>query len=195
MNYLIIYAHPSTKSFNHAIRKVIEAGLNASKLAFAVRDLYGINFDPALKPAELEMGEAASVLDDVKQEQDYIRSADVLIFIYPLWWSGMPAILKGYIDRVFSYGFAWSMEQDTFTGLLKSKKAVIVNTMAASRDDLVSMGLLECLTKTVDEGIFDFCGIKVIEHKYLCAVLDATAEERARMIKEVEEMMGRIIAH
>lgn len=189
MNYLIIYAHPSAKSFNHAIREVIEAGLKASNHAFAVRDLYEIGFDPALKAEELESGEAPV---DVRQEQDYIRSADVLVFVYPLWWSGMPAILKGYIDRVFSCGFAWSMEQNAFTGLLKGKQAVIVNTMATSRDDLVDMGLLECMTKTIDEGIFDFCGIEVVEHKYLCAVLDASAEERARMLKEVGEMISRV---
>lgn len=193
MKYLIIYAHPNAKSFNHAIKEKIEAALKASNAAFAVRDLYEIPFDPALKAAELEMEEGVPVPDDVKQEQDYIRSSDVLIFIYPIWWSDMPAILKGYVDRVFSYGFAWSMEQNVFNGLLQGKKAVIVNTLASGRDDLVNMGLLECMSKTIDAGIFDFCGIQVIEHKYLCGVLDATAEERARMLKEVDEMMGRII--
>lgn len=85
------------------------------------------------------------------------------------------------------------MEQDTFSGLLKGKKAVIVNTLASHRDEFVSMGLLECMSKIVDAGIFDFCGIRVIEHKYLCGVLEATAEERVRMLGEVGEMMERII--
>lgn len=193
MKYLIIYAHPNAKSFNHAIKEKIEAALQASNYAFAVRDLYEMRFDPALKAAEIAMGWDGPVPDDIKQEQEHIRASDVLIFIYPIWWSGMPAMLKGYFDRVFSYGFAWTMEQDTFSGLLKGKKAVIVNTLASHRDEFVSMGLLECVNKTIDTGIFDFCGIRVIEHKYLCGVLEATEEERARMLKEVEEMTERIV--
>jgi NAD(P)H dehydrogenase (quinone) len=193
MRYLIVYAHPNPQSFNHAIREKIEGTLQAANCEYAVRDLYEMHFDPALKAAEIAMGWDGPVPDDIKQEQDHIRASDVLIFIYPIWWSDMPAMLKGYIDRVFSYGFAWTMEQDTFSGLLKGKKAVIVNTLASHRDEFISMGLLECMNKTIDAGIFDFSGIQVIEHKYLCGVLEATAEERVRMLGEVGGMMERIM--
>lgn len=193
MKALILYAHPNPQSFNHAIKEKVESALQAANCEYAVRDLYEMGFDPALKTAEISMGWDSPVPDEIRQEQDRVRTSDMLIFIYPIWWSDMPAMLKGYFDRVFSYGFAWTMERTTFSGLLKGKKAVIVNTLGSHRDEFVSAGLLECMNKTVDAGIFDFCGMQVIEHKYLCGVLDATEPERVRMLAEVGEMMGRIM--
>jgi len=69
-----------------------------------LRDLYAMNFSPVLAAADFSAIQNGSVCDDVRAEQEQIRAADVLIVVYPLWWSGMPAMLKGYIDRVFSYG-------------------------------------------------------------------------------------------
>lgn len=102
MKYLIFYAHPNPQSFNHAIREKIEGALQAANCEYTVRDLYEMRFDPALQAAEIAMGWDSPVPDDIKQEQDRIRASDVLIFIYPIWWSDMPAMLKGYFDRVFS---------------------------------------------------------------------------------------------
>src|SRR5208283_888803 len=116
MKYLIIYAHPDPGSFNHAVMEIISEELKNNNKDFVLRDLYQINFNPILKTEDLTAIQNGAVLEDVKKEQEHIRSSDILIFIFPIWWSSMPAILKGYIDRVFSLKFAYDITADGAIG-------------------------------------------------------------------------------
>lgn len=191
MNHLIIYAHPNPDSLNHAIKEAVAAELKGLGQPFEERDLYAMGFNPVLGREELQGGQPP---EDVRREQDHIRGADVLVFIFPIWWAGMPAMLKGYFDRVFTYGFAYTMEGNTFHGLLENKKAVLINTMGASRDEYLNEGMFKSMHKAVDEGILGFCGIEVTEHKHLCSVLDASGPQRGHMLEEVKEMIGRVNA-
>lgn len=190
MRHLIVYAHPNPDSFNHAIKETVVAELKARGQPFEERDLYAVGFRPALAREEL----AAEPPEDVRREQDHIRRAEVLVFIFPIWWAGMPAMLKGYFDRVFTYGFAYTMEGEAFHAGLPGKKAILINTLGASRDEYLSAGMFESMHKTLDEGILGFCGVEVIEHKHLCSVLSATEAQRKHMLAEVKEMIGRISA-
>src|SRR5690606_40356054 len=100
-----------------------------------VRDLYDLGFDPVLSPAELKQyeDEEKAISVDVKAEQEAILWADHIIFVYPTWWWSMPAILKGYFDRVFVPGFAFSVSEKGIEGLLKGKKAWIIQTTGSDR--------------------------------------------------------------
>jgi NAD(P)H dehydrogenase (quinone) len=191
VNHLIVYAHPNPDSFNHAIKEAVGAELKGLGQRFEERDLYAIDFNPAMSRDEL-LGNPPP--EDVRREQEHIRGADMLIFIFPIWWAAMPAMMKGYFDRVFTQGFAYAMEGNTFQGLLKDKKAVLINTMGASRDEYLNSGMFKSMHKAVDEGILGFCGIEVIEHKHLCSVLDASETQRLHMLQEVRAMVGRINA-
>ena len=131
MKYLIVYAHPNPKSFNHAILETISGELQKKKKEVKVRDLYKIGFNPVLSIKDLSAIEKGAVPKDIKKEQNYISKADTLIFIFPIWWSAMPAMLKGYIDRVFSLKFAYDITADGVIGLLKGKKVFIVSTEVA----------------------------------------------------------------
>jgi NAD(P)H dehydrogenase (quinone) len=119
MKYLIVYAHPNPQSFNHAILETISGELRKKGKEFDVRDLYEIGFKPVLKLDDLAAIRKGTAVQDVQVEQDYIRAADFLIFIYPLWWAGIPAQFKGYKDRVFS-GFFNSMAQLIDMGIFRS---------------------------------------------------------------------------
>jgi len=119
MKYLIVYAHPDSKSFNHAILETISEELKKKKKEFKVRDLYKIGFNPVLSTKDLSEIQKGAVPQDIKREQNYISKADTIIFVFPIWWSSMPAILKGYIDRVFSLKFAYDITEDGVMGLLK----------------------------------------------------------------------------
>ncbi|RME08506.1 MAG: hypothetical protein D6804_07335 [Aquificota bacterium] len=105
----------------------------------------------------------------------------------------MPAILKGYIDRVFSYGFAYEERDGELVGLLSDKKAFIINTLGASELDYRPSGMEECLIKTTDTGIFKFCGVEVLRHLFLYSVPYITEDERKAMLemirKELEEVL------
>ena len=120
MNILIIYAHPqSPNSFNHAICETIKNSVEQAGHMVKVRDLYALEFNPVLSAVELSVKNAPV---EVLIEQNFIHWADMLVFVYPLWWGGMPAIMHGYLDRVFSYGFAYTSGANGSVGLLNNKR-------------------------------------------------------------------------
>ena len=186
MKYLIVYAHPNPKSFNHAILETISQELQKKKREFTVRDLYRIGFNPVLSTKDLLAIQNGAVPKDIKKEQNYISKADTLIFIFPIWWSAMPAILKGYIDRVFSLGFAYDITEDEVIGLLKGKKVFIVTTTGASKEDYEKMGAFKMMNMSIDMAIFQFSGMKVIGHKYFSSVPNVSQQDRKKMLKELK---------
>lgn len=188
MKYLIIYAHPNHKSFNHAIKAVVEDSLNMAGKEFQVRDLYAIGFDPALSTGDLNDLQRGRVADDIKKEQDYIRAADTLIFIHPIWWFNMPAILKGYIDRVFCSGFAFAVDESGPRGLLSDKKAAIFNTTGGSQENYLKYGYGEAVKKVIEEGTLGFCGMEIIMHKYFYAVPYITDRARKQMLEDLKSV-------
>lgn len=193
MKVLIIYSHPNPKSSNHAIKEEVISLLKSRGIDYQVRDLYELGFNPVLSAKDFESFNSGKVPEDIQREQEFIRDSNLLIFIYPIWWTGMPAILKGYIDRVFSYGFAYAEVNGELVGLLKDKKAVIINTLGASKEDYVGMGMEECLKKTTDVGIFNFCGIEVLKHIFLYAVPYVSDEGRKAMLEEVKRALEEVL--
>jgi NAD(P)H dehydrogenase (quinone) len=189
MKYLIIYAHPNPKSFNHAILETISGELKKRKKDFKVRDLYKIGFNPVLSTKDLSAIEQGAVPKDIKKEQNYISKADTLIFIFPIWWSSMPAMLKGYIDRVFSLKFAYDITEDGVIGLLKGKKAFLISTTGASKEDNEKMGAFKMMNMSMDMAIFQFSGMKVIGHKYFSSVQDVSQQDRKKMLKELRMLV------
>ncbi|MFH1858289.1 MAG: NAD(P)H-dependent oxidoreductase [Candidatus Omnitrophota bacterium] len=188
MQYLVIYAHPNPKSFNHAVKEQIETVLKSQKKEFWIRDLYSLNFNPALSAADLTQLAQGAVPQDIQTEQDFVRKADTLIFVHPVWWFGMPAVLKGYIDRVFSYGFAYRVTKKGLEGLLSDKKVMIFNTTGGMEEDYQKQGYIEGIKTTVERGIFEFCGMKVILHKYFYAVPSVDAKAREAMLAEIKNI-------
>jgi len=138
MNTLIIFAHPGTVGHNSYILELIKKELESKKESFEVLDLYKMNFDPVLKSNELYSSKNRQVDESLKKIQDKIFSSSKLIFIYPVWWNGAPAILKGFFDRVFSSRFAFKyvkiLKRFNFpNGLLKGKKAAIFITTGSPK--------------------------------------------------------------
>jgi NAD(P)H dehydrogenase (quinone) len=97
----------------------------------------------------------------------------------------MPAILKGYIDRVFSLKFAYDITADGVKGLLKGKKAFIVSTTGASKEDNEKMGAFKMMNMAMDMAIFQFSGLEVIGHKYLSSVQNVSDKDRKQMLEEL----------
>lgn len=185
MRYLVIYTHPNPGSFNHALLETVTDTLTKAGRTVVVRDLYALGFDPLLGAADFDAIGRGEMLPDAKREQEYISAAHVLIFIYPLWWAGMPAMLKGYIDRVFTDGFAYRIDGEKITGLLGDKKVLLITTTGAPRDMYEASGMFRSLAQTIDDGIFRFCGMDLIDHRYLAAVPYVTGRERTAMLAEV----------
>ena len=170
MRHLVVAAHPSTQSFNHAIVKTYAAALRERKHRVECRDLYAAHFNPVLSARDLAAIGHCKAAKDVRQEQAAILKADVITLIAPVWWSGFPAMLKGYIDRVFCAGFAYVIKRGEYLHGLAGKKAVIISTSAADRRELKSSGVLRAFRTIYDEGLMQFCGIEMVEHLYLDGV-------------------------
>ena len=176
MKNLIVYAHPNSGSLNHFFKQTVLESLQESGEEIAVRDLNEINFNPVLSLEDMNGQRMGTVADDVKTEQDFITWADRIIFIYPIWWTGMPAIMKGYIDRVFSYGFAYRYDQGIQKGLLTGKKTIIINSHGKSNAEYEAMGMDKALALTSDTGIFTYSGLEIQQHFYFDKADKASAD-------------------
>lgn len=111
MNILIIYCHPSNKSYTYSILKQLQTLLTQKKWNVELSDLYAMNFQSDMSEAEYEREGFAKINlpipADVLAEHQKIEKADCILFVYPLWWSDCPAKLKGWFDRVYSVGYAY----------------------------------------------------------------------------------------
>jgi NAD(P)H dehydrogenase (quinone) len=165
MKHLIVYSHPNPNSLNSYLKNVLVNHLEENKHEVIVRDLYLLNFNPVLSLDDMAGQLKGLVVDDVKQEQEFITWADCITFIYPIWWTGLPALMKGYIDRVFSYGFAYIYNQGIQKGLLTGKQTVIINTHGKSEYEAIGMDT--ALQLTSDKGIYTYSGLEVVEHFFL----------------------------
>lgn len=101
MQTAVIYAHPNPNSFNGAILNQVIKALEDGKHSYDVIDLYRDRFDPVLLFDEKKRRSDMKRDPETAEYRRIVKNADHLIFIYPLWWGGMPAIMKGFIDRVF----------------------------------------------------------------------------------------------
>ena len=164
MTHLIIYAHPNPESFNQAVlQKVVEASAGHDVI---IRDLNGENFPPVLRWQECINTFNKEYAKDVQVEQKFWQEADLITFVYPLWWMGFPAILKGDLDRVLTHGFAYQTGKETI-GLLKGKKIQQFVTMGNTNEKYEQKGFLQSLDHTLGNGLFNFCGIENVQMHFL----------------------------
>jgi NAD(P)H dehydrogenase (quinone) len=177
MKHLIIYAHPSSASLNHHFKQTTERILTQNNHEVVLRDLYQLNFNPVLSLDDMAGQRMGIIADDVRQEQEFILWADCITLIYPIWWTGMPAIMKGYIDRVFSYGFAYRYDQGVQKGLLGGRALHVINTHGKSSDEYQKTGMDKALSLTSDNGIFTYCGFN-IKHHFFFDKADKANQER-----------------
>ena len=192
---LVVYAHPNPASYNHAVKEKLQDVLRSSGYEVSIRDLYAQKFDPVLTGEDFKALQEGKPKKDVQAEQSLIKEAELLAFVFPVWWFSMPAILKGYIDRVFSYGFAYTFDAATkqLKGLLQGKKVIILNTTGGPQQAYEQNGLRSALDKTIDFGDFGFCGMDVIWHKYFYAVPGRPRHELAALLDEAAKELKAVL--
>ncbi|MBK1440424.1 NAD(P)H-dependent oxidoreductase [Parapedobacter sp. ISTM3] len=192
MRHLIIYAHPHPQSLNGRLTQKLALHLSKNGHDIKVRDLYRLDFNPVLSLQDMEGQRAGKVADDVRKEQEFIQWADCITIIHPIWWTGLPAIIKGYIDRVFSYGFAYRYDQGIQKGLLTEKAAVIINTHGKSQAEYEAIGMDRALSLTSDTGIYAYCGLTVKRHFFLDKADRATDTRLEHWIKQINEVYDTV---
>ena len=187
MNTLILYANYKSPSFNSAIRDILGDTLNKNGHEVVIRDLYTIHFNPVLSRKDLESIDDDIYPAEITEEQKFIKRADVIFLVYPIWWSGMPAILKGYIERVFLEGFAFKTKNGKATPLLSDKKVMIFNTLG-TKGFFNTAEKIDALNFITEQCIFEYCGMKVVEHKYFEGVKSVDEKTRQGYLETVREI-------
>ncbi len=137
MRALVVYAHPRMGSFTEAVRDGVLEKLRAAGADIRLRDLYAEGFDPVLSAHELEIYENEAINQaPVQTHCDDLQWADTLIFVYPTWWYGLPAMIKGWLDRVLVPGLAFKMpdadNNDIRPGLTNITRLGVFTTCGAS---------------------------------------------------------------
>jgi len=182
MNHLIVVAHPVAESFTMALARTFAGELEQLGHAHRTHDLYRMGFDPVLRASELDASGTSPTPDSaVLEAQRCLRAADVLTVIYPLWWLSMPAILKGYIDRVFARGFAYEARGGQVHGLLTGKKCVLITLSGAPLAVLAERGRWNAVQLLQDAHIFRSAGFELLDHLHFDRIepqLSSTIAER-----------------
>lgn len=210
MNVFIVHAHPEPKSFNGAMTRAATAALTNAGHAVIVSDLYAMRFDPVsgrhnfttVKDAESyrqQAEEAYAAAHDgsapeLQREMDKLFWCDVLILQFPLWWFGLPAILKGWVDRVFAsggriYGGGKWYDRGVFAG----KRAMIAATIGGPESMYSGHGLngpIATILFPINHGILYFTGFMVVEPFLVHAPSRRSEQDRAA---ELARYRGRVL--
>ena len=193
MNALIVYAHPNPRSHN---RELLDTALQTLKEAgheVRLKDLYAMDFAPVLSAADFEALERGEVPEDIAREQQDLLWAQALIFFYPLWWYGRPAILKGWVDRVLQHGFAFRAGPDGVDGLLGGRKALIVITAGGSKAEHEATDAVDLIHRPMSDGTLRFCGVEDVDVLTFWEVPSATSEQRATMLADLRTRLSALL--
>ena len=188
MNVLIVFTHPNPSSFNHAILERISTGLKGAGHDIKVKDLYQENFDPILSADDLDQLQEGKIPPKIANEQEQLLWADSLIFIYPLWWFGRPAMLKGWFDIVLTNGLAFEYSSEGVKGLLQHKRALVLITAGGSKQYFEETDALQLIHRPITDRTLSFCGIKDVSHEIYYDIANISDDERQQILDDTEEM-------
>ena len=182
MKILIVYAHPEPRSFNGALKDLAVETLRSTGQEVVVSDLYAMKFgavvgtddfrcdraDPkflSIAHEQTHTFKTGAFAADITAEQQKLLWCDLMIFQFPMWWFGMPAILKGWVDRVFARGFAYMPGHKYDTGLMKGRMAMVSTTTGTSEDTYAPDGIDGAMIDVlwpIHNGIFRYTGFEVL---------------------------------
>lgn len=180
--------HSSPETFNGALLRAITGVFDEQYVSYDVRMLHELSFDPVLSLEDYERTLEGAYSAFMKQEHQYWKKADEIIFLFPLWWGFFPALGKGYLDQVLSYGFAYELDGESpIPVALKDKQVSIVLTSGSPYEDMLENGLHHQLIDTIDRTIIQFCGMTLNRVVHLGDVIQAGEEEKNDMMHQVRE--------
>lgn len=212
MNVLWVFAHPDSRSLNGALRDTARRALNDGGHALRESDLYAMEWNPVVGPddfghdpaerlrvpaATKRARSAGTMAPDIVAEQEKLAWADTVVVQFPLWWYGLPAILKGWFDRVFTMGFAFGI-QDPGTGRtlrygegpLAGRRALAVTTVGARESSVGPRGVsgaIEDVLFPLNHGTFWYTGMDVLPPVVVHSADRASAEDVERAGKHLAE--------
>ena len=192
MQHLVIICHPKKQSFTQTAARAYCQELQSLGQEVIVRDLYRAHFDPLLGERELIGTKKPFAPSAVRREQQHLIDAGAIAFFYPLWWAYMPAMLKGYIDRVFSAGVAYDLKGDEMIPRLSGRRALIFTSSGADMAYLRRSKQWRSMRVLEEDHILSLCGIELVEHIHFPSVTpDLSKREVDKHIAAVRKAAQR----
>ncbi|WP_112310511.1 NAD(P)H-dependent oxidoreductase [Pseudogemmobacter bohemicus] len=199
---LIVTAHPEPASFNQALSTRAASALRAAGHQVVLSDLCAEGFDPAAgwhdftaaadpdrfhyQSEQANACRNAGFAPEIAREQARLEAADLLILQFPLWWGGPPAILKGWIDRVMAYGFAYVDGARFGTGLFRGRRAVLSVTTGGTPARFAPDGVygpIDAILRPISRLALDYMGFEVAPPFVSHGVPRISAEDRAALLE------------
>jgi NAD(P)H dehydrogenase (quinone) len=196
MHVLVLFVHPCRRSFTGELADAFCAGLRTAGHSVEFADLYLEGFNPLLDDGQFNL---ETSLDpegprppDVQAQQERLGRAQGLVFIYPFWWSDVPALLKGWFDRVWSYGFAYAYEADrSRTTQLSIRKALALSPAGHTDEKLDALGLREAHHRVMVEDRLLGVGIPEACLELLGGLSGNPSEVRQQILSRARELGER----
>lgn len=211
MRVLIVYAHPEPQSFNGAMKDLAVETLSTAGHSVTVSDLYAQKFNAVAgardfktraDPTRLDLGveqanaaQTAGFAPDVQAEIDKLMAADFLILQFPFWWYSVPAMLKGWIDRVFAYGVAYDFGRTWDRGVFRGRSAMLAFTTSAPPTSSFPDGRNGDLERTLwplHAGVLALCGYDVLQPYVAHAVRWVDQARREAILAEYRQRLLQI---
>jgi NAD(P)H dehydrogenase (quinone) len=193
MNVLVIYTHPIKESFNRKILAAVEQRLEESGHSVKIADLYAEKFPCAMTAEDFAAFENLPMPPEILSEQERVDWCDAMIFIFPIWWWSLPAMLKGWIDRVMSYGWAWVDPKDPDSGHLRHRKILVLATAGDSKESFAKRGYDTALHTQLNIGTWNYCGFKDITTRIFHDVGPFTPEStRLAYLQEAQALARKL---
>lgn len=187
MHALIVVAHHDPQSLTHSVAAEVGVGLSACGHTFEMADLAAEGFDPRYSAADHRVHRTrATPPADVQAEQARIDRADALVLAFPIYWWSMPALLKGWVDRVFVNG--WAIDYGPDTPVQKKLRHLQVHLLALGGADDSAFerhGYAKAMNTQIDYGIFDYCGARVLTSQLLLDSESGTAQAHLHKARAV----------
>lgn len=158
MHILVVLDHPNPNSFSAAIAAEFIRGASGAGHTTELADLNAEGFDPRWSMADIEADETGTLPPDVQTEQARIERADALCFVFPLFWWGMPATMKGWVDRVWSWGWAYDQLDDPEVSLQRPRTGVFLIPAGARSDEMDELGYTKAIDTAWMKGTFGYFG-------------------------------------
>lgn len=191
--HVIVVAHPDIESFNLSVARKYQASVEALGFETVLRDLYRMKFDPALKREEMPRSPDSRPEADIAAERALIGDAEVFAFVYPLWFNTPPAMLLGYIQRVFGMGFGYGHQSaGQNERLLLGRSMISFSSSGAPAEWFRTEGGWDALRNLFDDHVAQVCGMNVLDHRHYGRVLNTTPASRIEAhLRDVEATVAR----
>ncbi|MCG7493754.1 NAD(P)H-dependent oxidoreductase [Thalassobius sp. Cn5-15] len=168
MHILTVLDHPNPHSFSAAIARSFMSGAQSADHTTELADLHAEGFSPIWSAADANPETHANSSRDIKAEQRRIERADAICLVFPLYWWGMPAMMKGWVDRVWSWGWAYDQLDDPDTSLQRPRSGLLLVPAGARSDEIEANGHRAAMETAWIDGTFGYFGLSPRRLELLC---------------------------